>query len=172
MSATSTTSRNKTLIFIIAALLLTNIAVLAYFLWIKKPGPKYNARDRSGMIEKLQKEVGFNEQQIAQYKQLKDQQREMIHPMFDEMRKAKDSLFRLMGDTTVSDSVISKAADAIAQKQRALDLQTFNHIRKVRALCTTSEQRVKYDSMVLKMFRKMGRPPVKRTEADKKETKP
>lgn len=31
----STTSRNKNLIFIIAVLLLTNIAVLAYFLWFK-----------------------------------------------------------------------------------------------------------------------------------------
>lgn len=151
-------SRNKNLIFIIAVLLLTNIAVLVYFLWLKKPGEPKRSERRNGLIEMLQEEVGFNESQVAQYKQLKEEQRKTIRPMFDEMRKAKDSLFRLLGDSSISDSIINKVADAIGEKQKTLDLQTFNHFKKVRELCVTPEQQEKYDSAVLRMFRKMGKP--------------
>ena len=164
-------SRNKNLIFIIAVLLLTNIAVLVYFLWLKKPEePKRNSGHGSGLTEMLQQEVGFDENQIAQYKQLKEAQWKTIRPLFDEMRKAKDSLFRLMSDSTVSDSIINNAADVIGKKQRALDLQTFNHFKKVRTLCITPEQQVKYDSAVLRMFRKMGKP-ARKGEADKGDKK-
>lgn len=166
----STTSRNKNLVFIIAVLLLTNIAVLVYFLAFKKhPDPKTGG-PRTGLTDMLQTEVGFNDDQVAQYKQLKEQQREKIRPLFDEMRKAKDNLFKLMGDSTVSDSMISIAADAIAQRQKMLDLETFSHFKKVRALCATPEQQVKYDSAVLRMFRKMGKP-ARRNEASKQEKK-
>jgi Spy/CpxP family protein refolding chaperone len=164
------TSRNKNLLFIIAALLLTNIAVLAYFLWIKQPEPKRTGPDnkREGMAGKLKEEVGFNDEQTAQYKQLKDQQWATVRPMFDEMRKAKDSLFRLLSDPNVNDSIINKVSDVIAQKQKALDLQTFNHFKKVRALCTP-EQQSKYDSMVQRMFRRMGKPMRKNNEQGKEE---
>jgi periplasmic protein CpxP/Spy len=164
----STTSRNKNLIFIIAALLLTNIAVLVYFLWLKEPS-KQKEQPRNGITEMFQNEVGFTEAQVAQYRLLKEEQRAAIKPMFDEMRKAKDSLWRLMSDTTVSDSVLSRAADAIAQKQKALDLQTFNHFKRVRMICTP-EQYAKYDTAILRMFSKMGKP-AKRNEADKEKAK-
>lgn len=74
--------------------------------------------------------------------------------MFDEMRKAKDSLFRLMTKPGISDSVVNSVADVIAQKQKALDLQTFNHFKNVRALCKDQAQAVKYDSAIFRMFKK------------------
>jgi protein CpxP len=152
------TPRNRNLLIIIGVLLLTNIAVLVYFLGQKKPATSHSEKDRSGVAEMLQKEVGFNDEQTAQYKQLKEKQREMIRPMFDDMRKAKDSLFRLLSYPETSDSLLNKVSDAIAQKQKALDLQTFNHFKRVRVLCTP-EQQPKYDSMVLRIISKMGRPP-------------
>lgn len=167
----SNTSRNKNLIFLVAVLLLTNIAVLAYFLWFKKPETKRPHTDRTGMfIEMLQKEVGFTDAQIEEYKKLKDQRKESGRPLFDEMRKAKESLFSLMTDTLASDSTIQAAADLIAAQQKALDVQTLNHFKKIRALCSNPEQQVKYDSAVLQMFRKMGKPP-KRMEQGKEEKK-
>jgi hypothetical protein len=168
----SNTSRNKNLLFIIAVLLLTNIAVLVYFLALKKPHDKKpGTSERSrGLTEMLQREVGFNDSQVTRYKELKVEQWEKIRPMFDDMRKAKDSLFRLMSDTTINDSVINKAADAIARRQRLLDLQTFDHFRKVRALCANTDQQVKYDSAILRMFRKMGKP-ARRGDAEKHEKK-
>jgi Spy/CpxP family protein refolding chaperone len=162
-------SRNRNLLFIIAVLVLTNIAVLAYFLWVKKPSAPVKRDFKNGMTEMLKKEVGFNDDQVAQYKHLKDEQWATIKPMFDEMRKAKENLFRLLSDPNTNDSIVRKATDAIAEQQKALDLQTFSHFKKVRAICTT-EQQVKYDSMIQRMFRKMGKPQ-RRNDQDKEEKK-
>lgn len=168
----SQTNRNKNLVFIIAVLLLTNIAVLGYFLWYKKPEQGTKRTDRPGMmIEALQKEVGFTNAQMEQYKLLKDQQKESLRPLFDEMRKAKENLFGLMGDSLSNDSTIEAAANQVATQQKALDLQTLNHFKRVRALCTSPDQQVKYDSAVLRMFRKMGRPPKRIESTDKDEKK-
>ncbi|MFI5130888.1 MAG: Spy/CpxP family protein refolding chaperone [Chitinophagales bacterium] len=161
-------SRNRNLIFIIAVLLLTNIAVLAYFLWIKQPVQKRGGGNpKIGIADRLKDSVGFSDEQVAQYEKLKDDQWTSLRPMFDEMRKAKDNFFKLLSDPNSSDSVIDRASDVIAQKQKALDVQTFNHFKKVRALCTP-EQQAKYDSMIQRMFRKMGKP-IRRNEKEKDE---
>ncbi len=99
---------------------------------------------------------------------MKDKQRETIRPMYDEMRKAKDSLFQLLKDSAISDSAVSVAADQIAQRQKMLDLQTFTYFRKVRMLCTP-EQQPKYDSLIQNMFSKMNRPP-RRPDGDSTKT--
>jgi protein CpxP len=148
--------RNRNLLIIIGVLLLTNIGVLVYFLGQKEPEKSPHDEKRAGISEMLQKEVGFTDEQTAQYKQLKEKQKETIRPMYDDMRKTKDSLFKLLSYPETNDSLLTKIADAIAQKQKALDLQTFNHFKRVRTLCTP-EQQPKYDSMILRMFRKMGK---------------
>lgn len=170
----SNTSRNKNLVFIIAALLLTNIAVLVYFLWIKEPhgsrSSGSNKPPKEGFFTvALRDSVGFNEQQIAQYKEIKDRQKKTMEVMFDNMRSAKDSLFRLIGDTLANDSVIRRAAEAVGERQRLLDLQSFSHFREIRALCTSPEQQQKYDTAVLRMLRKMGKTPAR--HSNKKEEK-
>jgi periplasmic protein CpxP/Spy len=169
----STTSRNRNLIFIIAALLLTNIAVLVYFLWLKPDGHKDGKKppNEGFFTIALRDSVGFNAQQIAQYKELKDKQKKAIGVMFEEMRKAKDSLFRLVGNTQANDSIIQKAAEAVGERQRLLDLQSFNHFREIRALCTSREQEQKYDTAVLRMLRKMGKTPARHNNGKKEEKK-
>ena len=160
------TPRNRNLLIIIAVLLLTNVAVLVYFLGQKKTEkpPAWN-----GVSEMLQKEVGFNEEQTAKYKEMKEKQRGKIRPMYDEMRKVKDSLFRLLSYPETNDSVLNRMADVIAQKQKAIDIETFNHFKRVRLLCTP-DQLPKYDTMVLQMVRKMGKP-VRHGESEKTEKK-
>jgi Spy/CpxP family protein refolding chaperone len=163
-------SRNRNLLIIIGVLFLTNIAVLVYFLGQKKPAkPEHGDRDRPGITESLQKEVGFTDEQIAQYKQLKELQKQSIRPMYDEMRMAKDSLFRLLTDPQAGDSILNQVSEVIAQKQKALDLQTFNYFKKIRTLCTP-EQQPRYDSVIQRMFRKMGKPS-KGNDAEKKQIK-
>jgi periplasmic protein CpxP/Spy len=160
-------TRNRNLLIIITVLLLTNIAVLVYFLSPKKKGSDAAQRnEKYGVAEMLQKEVGFDDDQTAKYKEMKEKQRERIRPMYDDMRKAKDSLFRLLSFPETNDSVLTKMADAIAQKQKAIDLETFNHFKRVRVLCK-ADQLTKFDSMAVQMFRKMGKPD-RHNEAEKK----
>jgi Spy/CpxP family protein refolding chaperone len=162
-----TTSKNRSLIFIITVLLLTNIAVLAYFLWYKKPErlPQTNHDKRGQGIERpLHDDVGFNDQQMAQYREMRDEQMKAIKPMFDDMRKTKDSLFRMIGNPEANDSIVNSVADAIAQKQKAMDLRMYNHFKRIRSLCTP-DQLPKYDSLIQRMMKRVG----PRKDADKKE---
>ena len=126
--------RNRNLLIIIGVLLLTNIAVLVYFLGPKKENKSAhdNPKNNKGFVaEMLQKEVGFTEEQTAEYKQLKEKQRKIVRPMYDDMRNAKDSLFRLLSYPGTSDSVLNTMAETIAQRQKALDLQTFNYFKRL-----------------------------------------
>lgn len=147
------------MLIIIAVLLLTNIAMLVYFFEHKKNVRVASATEekRMGVAEMLQKEVGFTDEQTAKYKEMKEKQKERIKPMYDNMRKAKDSLFRLLSFPGTPDSVINKAADVIAQQQKEIDMETFHHFKRVRTLCTPGQE-TNFDSMVIRMFRKMGKP--------------
>ncbi|HEY6504713.1 MAG TPA: hypothetical protein VIZ28_12110 [Chitinophagaceae bacterium] len=151
------TSNKRSLIFIIIFLLLTNIGVLGYFLWFKKPPSKPSSGPPVGMAKSLQNEVGFDSLQIIEYRKIKEKHWATIKPMFEDIRKTKDSLFRLLSYENVNDSLVNATADAIGQKQKAIDLQAFNNFKQIRALCKP-EQLVKYDSLVQRMVRKMGRP--------------
>jgi protein CpxP len=158
-----TSSKNRTLIFIITVLLLANIAMLSYFLWFKKqpaladPVGRDNPRDGKGIEKNLQDEVGFSEDQLAQYRLMRDSQRKATRPMFEGMRKTKDSLFRMVSNENANDSTINSLADEIARKQKEMDLRMFNYFKKIREVCTP-DQRPKYDSLIQRMMRKMGKP--------------
>lgn len=163
------TSNKRSLVFIIIFLLLTNIGVLAYFLWDKKPKSKTepNGKQLTGMAASLQKDVGFDSVQIAEFKKLKEKQWVILKPMFEDIRKAKDSLYRMISNERVSDSTLSTTADLIAQRQKALDLQAFNNFKEIRTVCRP-EQLAKYDSLVLRMMRKMGKPQRSSSSSDQK----
>ena len=68
------TPANRNLLIIIGVLLITNIAMLVYFLSDKKSAkPAEQAKDnRTGVAEMLQEDVGFTDDQIAKYKTLKE----------------------------------------------------------------------------------------------------
>lgn len=168
----SSPSKNKNLLVIIAVLLLTNISVLGYFIWYKKDKPNEPKDNRTSFVDMLKNEVGFSEEQVTQYKLLKDKQSETVRPMYQDMRKMKDSLFQLLSNPSTNDSILNKFTDNIALKQKTIDLQTFHHFKEIRDLCKEGQQ-VKYDTVVLRMFRRMGKPqspppPQKSAEAEVK----
>ena len=153
------TSNKRSLIFIIIFLLLTNIGILGYFLWNRTPAKPAKKPDPiGGIATKLKNEVGFDDQQITEYRKLKEKHWATIMPMFGEIRKTKDSLYKLLSNESATDSLINATAETIGQKQKEIDLQAFTHFKQIRALCKP-DQLVKYDSLVQRMVRKMGRPP-------------
>lgn len=151
-------SRNKPLIFIIGVLLITNIALLLYFLNDRKPHHNEKMTSRTGVISTaLKNEVGFSDEQIAEYRQIKEDHFKTMRPMMDDIRRFKDSLFRLLGNDSANDTIVDRLAGEVAMRQKQMDLLAFSHFRKVRQLCT-QEQLPKYDTLVMKMIRKMGKP--------------
>ena len=150
--------KNRALILLIVILLLTNIAVLAYFLWPKQPDRSLNSeRNKYKLLEPLKNEVGFSDTQIAEYKKIKDSRSGRIKGKVDDLRKVRDNFYRLLSADNLGDSQLNTAADSIAYRQKLLDLETFEHFKLLRKICTP-DQEAKYDSMVQHIVHRWGSP--------------
>lgn len=148
-------TKNRSLVSIIIFLLITNIAMLIFFLVMNNPAHKNShARDQNGMSGMLQKEVGFSKDQLDTYQSLRKNQMDTVHALFDDLRKSKMDFYNLIYSSRVSDSSVNKAADVIAEKQKTLDLHMFNHFKIVRNICTP-DQLPKFDSTIQKVFIRM-----------------
>lgn len=149
--ASSTT--NKSLIWIIVFLILTNLAVLGYFLWFKTPDKRPRGReDFIGSF--LQKEIKFDTVQMRAYQNLKSAHMQKVKPMFENVRNAKDTFYDLLYTKDVNDSLVRQKAEIVGNKQRDLDLYMFQHLQIVRALCTPA-QVVKFDSSFNKVVSRL-----------------
>lgn len=150
----------KSLITIIVFLLITNIAMLIFFLATSRPvDTKQKNRDFNGMYNSLQSDVGFTKDQLDQYQALRKEQRDKVRPLFNDLRNAKKDFYKLIYSSTNSDSLINADADSIAQRQKDLDMQMFRYFKNIRNICTP-EQLPKFDTTITKEIGRMvgGRP--------------
>jgi periplasmic protein CpxP/Spy len=152
-------SRNKILLFLVGILLVTNVVVLGFFLKKNEQPDKGQRAQRGGdrsaiMRAYLKDSVGFNEQQLAQFDQIRQQHRETMKPLFEEMKQAKLSFYNLLKQSGAADSASLAAAETMAQKQKAVDLAFFRHFQEIRSLCTPQQQPA-YDSLVQQIVRRM-----------------
>ncbi|MGC4035363.1 MAG: hypothetical protein QM764_05325 [Chitinophagaceae bacterium] len=155
---TNTASNNRALIFLIIILLLTNIAVLAYFLWPKATDKAANAeKNKYKLLEPLKNEVGFNDAQIAEYKKIKDSRTGRIKGKVEDLRRVRDNFYHLLSLGNANDSLLNSASDSIAYRQKLLDLETYSHFKQLRTICRP-EQEAKYDSMVQHIVHRWGSP--------------
>jgi protein CpxP len=142
-----TIKKYKALVSIIIFLLITNFAMLIFFMVISKPvDRKYRNHEQNGIYTLLQKEVGFSKGQLDQYQDLRNQQRKNVSPLFNEIKKSKEDFYDLLYS--------GNASDSIAQTQKKIDLQMFNHFKMVRNICTP-DQVQKFDSSMKKVITRM-----------------
>jgi Spy/CpxP family protein refolding chaperone len=129
--------------------------MLIFFLVLNNPVQKnVHQHDQNGMSDMLQKEVGFTKDQVNSYQALRKDELDTIHALFDQLRKSKMDFYNLIYASEVSDSSLNSAADLIANRQKALDIQMFNHFKMVRNICTP-DQLQKFDSTIKKVFIRM-----------------
>lgn len=162
---TNPESKYRTLVAIIVLLLVTNIAVLAYFMLNKKSEKRQ--KSRPGFENVLQREVGFNEQQVAQFKELKATHWATAKQQMEQLKQVKLNLFRLTREENTPDSVINAKVDSIASLQKQIELNSFQHFKATRQICTP-EQQPAYDSLMKRIITRMGRNGSKAPEKDKK----
>ena len=149
-------NKSKVLITIIGILLIANIALVCFFL-LKKDDRKHDKRmDRKTVIGNfLKKEIGFNDAQMQQYDSLSTWHSKYMRTMFETSRTSKDKQFKELTAANFSDSVMNTIADQSAASQKTMELQMFNHLKQVRALCT-AEQLPAFDSLFVKVLKKRG----------------
>jgi len=162
-------NNNKLLLFVVAVSLLANIVMLIYFVWSRESSRRNLHREKqiSPIALFLEKQVGFNQQQMAAYNELRQQNRKKMSPLFEDIRLTKVRFYQYLKQPDTPDSVLKAGAALIGDKQSGLDFHTFQNFKQVRTLCTP-EQRLKYDSLISGVIEQMWFP-VKKNEPHHKE---
>lgn len=104
-------------------------------------------QQKSGAYGFLRKELQLDSAQIQQYQLLRDNHKKCADSIRQETIVLKDSLFQLLKQHISSDIAVQKHLTAIAQNERNLDELTFNHFKRVRAICN-EQQQVKFDEVI------------------------
>lgn len=166
---------NKTLVVVIAILLLSNIALL-YFLTrcrkdcTKEPPKQENTNFRKMMAKRLKEEVGFDSTQVAKYEEMSKKHKETMKPLFTDLTHAKDSFYKLLLQPQPSDSLKNYYLHRIGEKQQMIDQRIFNHFSILRQECSEA-QRPKYDSVVQDVIKGMINYPNKKDNKKEKKDK-
>lgn len=151
----SSTQKNKLLTWLVILLLVANAATIAFF-WLNKkqshpPQPKGSAKDF------FTKELNLDPTQQVKVEALVLEHRKAAEELRRKVRAAKESFFELLKQPNVSDSARQAAAKAVSVQTEELDLITFDHFQKVRALCNPEQQK-RFDEIILDVTRMMGQP--------------
>lgn len=149
-------SNTKILGVVVIFLIIMNIATLSCFWYTvqKKDSPHQN---KGGAAAFLIKELGFDSSQKEAYTLLMQEHQHTLHDMKQQIEKAKETYFSLLSDSTISEQTIAAAAAKASAAEQQIDIITFHHFQKVRALCT-AEQKIKFDGLISQVVRMMGRP--------------
>ena len=136
---------SKIVSWLIALLVVANITTLAFF-WI---GHFKNQKENSPK-EFLSKNLNFSKSQKNAYFILAKEHNESAKIIRDQIKNDKESLFQLLKSDTINDSVRNDKALKVSMSIQSLDILTFEHFRKVRALCT-EDQKPQFDELIQKM---------------------
>jgi protein CpxP len=144
--------KNKITGWLIAILVLANIATLVFF-WI---GHLRNQRNNSPK-EFLANKLNFSYSQRDAYFDLAKEHNETARAIRKEVKLNKEAFFNLLKSDHVLDSVKTKAALEVSLSIQSLDILTFEHFEKVRAICTPVQKKI-FDDLVQKMVNSVNNP--------------
>ncbi|MBW4889607.1 periplasmic heavy metal sensor [Mucilaginibacter sp. HMF5004] len=154
--------KSRYLGIVLVVLVAANIITLGVFWYYKihniKLSEAGNTQGNGNASSFIIKQVGFTASQQARYLELVRQHQQRVRDIRDQLHIAKDSFFDELSDTTVSAATIDAASSTIGKLEKDLDVQTFNHFKQVRAMCTP-EQKIKMDNCIKQVMRMMGPPP-------------
>ena len=150
----SYSTKNKILIGVLLLLVLANVATITVF-WLGKGKPPLLRR--GSPTDYLVNELGFDAKQKETFLGLVQAHRTQAESLRQQVKTAKDNFFKLLQQTAVTDSGEMAAAKNISHASEQLDLITFDHFKKVRALCNADQQK-KFDNIIQEVMRMVGGP--------------
>lgn len=153
----SNIKNNRWLSIITIILLIANIVTLI-LLWNNKKNGRDDQQRRpapGAVFEFVSKELQFDSSQREAYGKLRDEHQAGQRSIKDSIRKVKDAFFALLSQSNVADSVVQAAATKASETELQLEILTFRHFQKVRALCNPDQQK-KFDSIIQDVLRRMA----------------
>ncbi len=157
----NTSTNNRWFTIVILLLLTANIATLA-ILWINHKGGgrgdgKMPPPPQGQVFEFVTNELKLDSLQKIAYSKLREEHREAQKMIQDSIGKVKDRFFALLQQPNVDDATIQAAAKKASDAESQMELLTFHHFQKVRAICNPEQQK-KFDAIIQDVLRRMAPP--------------
>lgn len=141
---------------VITILLIINIGTLT-FMWVHRP-PVEGRPPRHDVGEFLSHELNFSNNQENKFNELKKEHHQSTEMLRDKNKLFHDQFFDLMKTNPVDSTKVNSTLDSICSTQKQLELVTFSHFQKIRALCTSDQQK-KFDEVIDEALRMMAPKP-------------
>jgi Spy/CpxP family protein refolding chaperone len=152
--------QSKFLKTVIVVLLLINIGTLT-FMWTDRSMHRGGPHP-GDTAEFLTHELQFTKDQERQFDVLKKEHHRATETLRDESRLLHDHYFANLKTAVIDTVKVNELADSIVSIQKQIELVTFYHFQKVRAICT-AEQQQKFDEVIDEAIRMLGpKPPPRR----------
>ena len=152
---------NNRALYIIVLLLLTANVVSLVLLWANRKSDHHSNRvppkQENRVFEFLTDELDLDSAQQVIYKKLRDEHRAGVKPLQDSIRNAKDRFFDLLQDKNITDTAIYAYSKQIGDELQQMDIITFKHFQKLRAICNQQQQE-KFDHVIKEVMHSMTGP--------------
>tara|TARA_R110000868_G_scaffold50170_2_gene160594 strand:+ start:140 stop:649 length:510 start_codon:yes stop_codon:yes gene_type:complete len=137
--------KNLTLYILLAFLIVANGFFLIHYLG----NPERRAQSDRGENPDnfIVQELKFNDSQKEQFIVLSDAHRKEMQSISEELRNLKDGLFSKISDESVNERYVDSITSLIGEKEKAIDIATFNHFKSIRKLCN-EKQKEKFNRII------------------------
>jgi periplasmic protein CpxP/Spy len=147
-------SRKKWPLVLVAILLITNIATLAFFWSTRAKKKEGNQQSRGRMGQFMVDQMKFDKEQETIYWQMRDTMLNQQRPIMDSMRASKTRFFALLNQGDINDSALAAKTEEIGKLQKQLDMVTFRHFQQIRTICRP-DQLQKFDTVIKEIVHRM-----------------
>jgi protein CpxP len=152
-------TKNNFWLYAISGILITANIVTLTLLWIHKTknDTPQGFRPHGGpqLFEYISKELHFDEKQKDAYALLRDEHHSGAEKLQDSIKAAKDELFMMLQQANTNEESITVQSNKAAALTARLDVFTFHHFQKVRALCN-AEQQKRFDDIIQQAIHSMA----------------
>lgn len=156
--------KKNTILYI---LLIFLIVVNAFFLFnymgkSNAENPKKSQRDRDFIV----KELGFNEEQIAQFKENSKGHHEEIMSFSNDIKNLKDQLFNELSNDSIKKEILDSITSLIGEKEEKKQQEIFSHFKMIQEL-SNDKQKEKFKTIIMHALRggeRGNRPPPNRRD--------
>ncbi len=140
--------KNKTLLLLIAVLLVANFVMLYLLLKPEKKPSELTRVER--MVKMLQDELGLDSAQTVKYLSLREYRDQKLKPLQDSMKTAKQEMMTLLRKEGLTDAEVNFAAQKVGDEQALIEITYFEHFKRMQQLLTP-EQQPQFDSLLFRM---------------------
>lgn len=149
--------KSKLTIYLVLALLFTNLLLTGYILVNRtdfKRGRAHGGPEgpKRIIIERLH----FDNKQVEAYEQFIQMHRSHIHGLEEQMMRIKDRLYRTLntGDTAGVTAMI----DELAMIHKEIETTNYQHFMEIKSICTSDSQKAAFEELTHEIADLFGKP--------------